>query len=88
MEKKIQMIIKELRNQYGFDPDYVAALSAMYDVLLLLYKEIREHQEANEEEAEISDLGIALLDIEPVLDALAYEITQYSLPEDYNSEGE
>ena len=86
MIQKIKEMIADIRLQYGFDPDYVAALEFVYDMLILLHGEISEHMEANEKEVGDSDLGMALLKIEPILDTLKKELDAFTLPEDYNSE--
>ena len=86
MIQKIKEMIKDIRAQYGFDSDYVAALEFAYDMLILLHGEVSEHMEANEKEAGESDLGMALLKIEPILDTLKKALDAFTLPEDYDSE--
>lgn len=64
--------IEELYN--SIDPyEAPAALDAMYDILIDIYTLIQEHKLANEAEG-MSDLGFALLYIEPWLDAIKKEI--------------
>ena len=87
MIQKIKEMMAQIKEQYGFDPDYVAALEFSYNMLILLHGEVSEHMEANEKEVGDSDLGMALLKIEPVLDTLKKEIDAFTLPEDYGSEG-
>ncbi len=86
MIQKIKEMMVQIKEQYGFDSDYVAALEFSYDMLILLHGEVSEHMEANEKEAGDSDLGMALLKIEPILDTLKKELDAFTLPEDYNSE--
>lgn len=81
MAKKIKIVnrqeemIKSVKTNFGYSLDQQMVFEEIYDVLIDIYSLIQAHKLTNEADG-ISDLGFALLYIEPWLDALKKELEE------------
>ena len=80
-KKKIKIVnrqeemIKSVKTNFGYSLDQRIVFEEIYDVLIDIYSLIQGHKLNNEADG-ISDLGFALLYIEPWLDALKKELEE------------